>query len=841
MDEQLFAAIAAKNLHRVEELLAAGANPNASKNGKTAYQSVPYNCDEIKCALIEAGAEDPELKHSLVWVIRTGRINAVRTLIEKGADVNVPTGCGTPIHQAASDGRTEIVELLIAAGADVDAGNSIGTPLLRAIEREHTEVALKLIAAGANPSETGRFSDTPPIAMAATRGLSEVIRALIDAGADVNAIAPHITLNQLEYNRSVRAAWKEDNAAKLVETEVAVNTYPVILAARCGRAETLAVLLETGADPHCKDGEGLSAYDWAVRNEDAEILAVLRRFGITETRFDPDEKLILAAERGDTEVVRDCLNAGADPNARDDRSRTRDFTPLMLAAIAGHSEIVAALLTAGADPNVTDRGPNAQPVPDWLLEHTDMETLASMGERFGRTALMMVAEIGNAQIVRQLLEAGADPNFTDAVDYTALAFAAANDRLETVRVLVEAGADVNGAVTYGNTSLMLACEKGAVDVARFLLDRGADANTTNRDRETALMRAAEIGHPSLVRLLVDRGADPNVVSSLNHTAISLAAEASHFVPVKTNRGSYSELQPLPEDRLIEVVELLLKAGADPNHPECSTTPVIEAAAHCQLRLIKLLLDNGARLDIGNRYGNTAISRAKFYGQQKVLEFLREYTGTDLSEFDAIESEPEPDRDPEEEARRWGEDVPQPDFSEAAQNPNYQQAVDELAEICGSTPVDRYDIPGWFSLHVNTKRRQNIDTEQLQRQFLEKGCFVYEPGYSYSGTRPERLCILPTTDKYDAIALHQTNGCNYGIGPGYVIQWLKELEATQPFILTCIAHDTLAGRFLTPIQDPEGLAERMYDFCSDIIEQGCGSIERLAARLAESDDLFFWWD
>ena len=124
--------------------------------------------------------------------------------------------------------------------------------------------------------------------------------------------------------------------------------------------------------------------------------------------------------------------------------------------------------------------------------------------------------------------------------------------------------------------------------------------------------------------------------------------------------------------------------------------------------------------------------------------------------------------------------------------------------------------------------------------MEKGCFVYEPD-SYYGDGPEKLCILPTTDKYDAIALHRTNGCNYGVGPGYVVRWLKELELRQPFILTRIAHDTLAGRFLTPIEDPEGLAEQMYDFCEDIVDQGCGSVELLAETLAHSDRLYFWWD
>jgi len=279
-------------------------------------------------------------------------------------------------------------------------------------------------------------------------------------------------------------------------------------------------------------------------------------------------------------------------------------------------------------------------------------------------------------------------------------------------------------------------------------------------------------------------------------------------------GSCWERQPLPEEIILEIVQMLLQAGADPNIPECQRLPLFEAVDNGQLQLLQLLLASGARLDVRDRYGHTPVSLAQLYNQQNILAFLREYTGTDLSEFER--QEPEDDENCEEDDERWGEELPQPDFSEAARNQNYQQAVRELAEICGSTPTSHDRYPGWFSIHVNSKRRQDIKTEELQRQFLEKGCFVYEPNYHY-GEGPNKLCILPTTDKYEAIALHQTNGGNYGIGPGYVVQWLKDLEARQPFVLTCIAHDTLAGRFLTPIADPEGLAERMYDFCSDLVD------------------------
>lgn len=128
------------------------------------------------------------------------------------------------------------------------------------------------------------------------------------------------------------------------EPETAVDTFPVIITARCGHAEALATLLEAGADPHRKDGEGLSAYDWAVRNEYPNVLAVLRQFGVAGTQISVDEKLLLAAETGAVDIVQDCPRQGAAVNARDARRQTWDKTALMLAAKAGHLPVVQVLL-----------------------------------------------------------------------------------------------------------------------------------------------------------------------------------------------------------------------------------------------------------------------------------------------------------------------------------------------------------------------------------------------------------------------------------------------------------------------------------------------------------------
>jgi hypothetical protein len=87
----------------------------------------------------------------------------------------------------------------------------------------------------------------------------------------------------------------------------------------------------------------------------------------------------------------------------------------------------------------------------------------------------------------------------------------------------------------------------------------------------------------------------------------------------------------------------------------------------------------------------------------------------------------------------------------------------------------------------------------------------------------------------------TNGANYGVGTEDVIRWLRKLEDRQPFDLTGVGGDFLAGSFLAAVKKPKELANQMYEFCPDIVEQGCGTVEELAKQLRTMRTFFFWWD
>ncbi|MGF1677259.1 MAG: ankyrin repeat domain-containing protein, partial [Rivularia sp. (in: cyanobacteria)] len=97
-------------------------------------------------------------------------------------------------------------------------------------------------------------------------------------------------------------------------------------------------------------------------------------------------------------------------------------------------------------------------------------------------SLLEAARSGDIKRVQNFLSAGASPSVSDGDGTTALMFAANSGYTEIVRILIDSGANINyQRKSYGLTALMLACATNKLDIVRLLISKGADINSVNED------------------------------------------------------------------------------------------------------------------------------------------------------------------------------------------------------------------------------------------------------------------------------------------------------------------------------------------------------------------------
>ena len=114
------------------------------------------------------------------------------------------------------------------------------------------------------------------------------------------------------------------------------------------------------------------------------------------------------------------------------------------------------------------------------------------------------------------------------IDEHVLALAAREGKLEIIKVLLDAGADVNARNILSQTALMVAALGGQGDAVQMLVAAKADVNLVEKDGKTALMLAAENGQTDAVRALLKGNADVDIASKNGQTAMSLAVTNSHL-------------------------------------------------------------------------------------------------------------------------------------------------------------------------------------------------------------------------------------------------------------------------------------------------------------------------
>jgi ankyrin repeat protein len=308
----------------VTALLNAGANPNKeSDEGDTPLcMAIFYNHLEVTKALLRGGAHVEQLsrgKTSPLQLAAThGDVSYVNALIKKGADVDGGSPqqqyqLQTPLIVAVVHGHLLVTRALIDAGCDVDKVDKLlMTPLYAATGEGHTAIVQLLLSANAKHDLPSDASQSMPLLLAAQHGFVNIMRALIQAGADV-------------------------------DTRNGDGVTPAYEATNNGHSAALGVLVLSGADMTIGQEQGLSPL-FALPSEGGsslvdELVSILCHAGASVHKGDASGFTPLHFVSRDV-CARALMRAGADPNAR---CETTGHSPLHCAVARNIFEVVQAL------------------------------------------------------------------------------------------------------------------------------------------------------------------------------------------------------------------------------------------------------------------------------------------------------------------------------------------------------------------------------------------------------------------------------------------------------------------------------------------------------------------
>lgn len=227
--------------------------------------------------------------------------------------------------------------------------------------------------------------------------------------------------------------------------------------------------------------------------------------------------------------------------------------------------------------------------------------LVDAKDKDGRTPLHWACRGVHLEIVRFLVDRGADCNAADNNEIVPLHSLAARNNTEAIELLLAKGALIDAKAYRGHTALHYAAMDDAADGAALLIERGADIESRNGYQRTPLLLCArERGGPETTRVLIEAGADVNARDKFQSTPLELAAW----------RGKE------------EVIDMLLDAGADiPSGKRNTGSLLILAASKGLTRLFDAVAMRGGNLSFMLPSGGTLLHSAASGGSVRILEIL----------------------------------------------------------------------------------------------------------------------------------------------------------------------------------------------------------------------------
>src|SRR5215831_3451609 len=481
------------------------ANLIESGNRKAALERIHAGTD--------VNAAQPDGTRPIQWAVYRVDYELLEALIAKKANVNVRNEFGsTPIAEAAELADARMVKMLLDGGANPEGANQDGqTALMLAIKTGDVALADMLIKAGANVNTVEKFHKQTPLmwAIAAQKNAAEMVKLLLSKGADVKP-------------RALYTDWPSQ-----ITSEPRAQYRPVggltalLYAARDGCYDCVDALLKVGADVNMPTPEGVTPLMLALDNDHNDVAKLLLDRGANLQLWDwwGRTPLYIVIDRKETNTSGG-RGGAAGGGGRGGRGGGGAAARGGSRPAVSNMDIINALLAANVDLNPElnfhrpSRGGNSGRFIDPLMNT-------------GCTPLLRATMGGDSEVVRLLLDKGANPNINDmgltpflvaagvgpgnrgGTGLAAQYSAGGPVNMELMELLLQHGADVNAQITGTQTYSMR-------------VSRAPSAN----EGFTALHAAAEAGKPDVVRYLLEKGAKPDIIDASGRKPIDLAVKSA---------------------------------------------------------------------------------------------------------------------------------------------------------------------------------------------------------------------------------------------------------------------------------------------------------------------------
>ena len=424
----LMLACANRHVDAIHILLKAGSDTNIAKiDSQTClmHAAIGHCSSTVLQAIIDHGVEvnatDKHSRTALILACKRKHVDAIYVLLKAGTDINIAdkTGETCLIHAAIGDCSSEVLQAIIDYGADVNAiDKDSRTALIWACKRKHVDAIHVLLKAGSNTNIADTNGKTCLMYAVDAVCSKEVLQALIDHGADVNATDKN-------------------------------NRTALIGACTKRLLDAIHVLLKAGSDTNIADKDGNTCLmDAVVGDCSCEVLQTIIDHGadVNAANKASHTAITIAYSMRHVDAIHRLLKAGSDTNIADMNGKT-----YLMYAVDGDcsEELLETIIDHGPDVNATDKT--------------------------NCTALMLACEKRRVDAIHVLLKAGTDTNIADKDGKTCLMCVVYEGCSEEVlQAIIDHGADVNAASKQNITPLKLASKMLNINAILLLLKAGAN-------------------------------------------------------------------------------------------------------------------------------------------------------------------------------------------------------------------------------------------------------------------------------------------------------------------------------------------------------------------------------